>query len=112
MTFQPFYICPCCGRLIQIQGSQCPCCHKEFTVEEVDNMFFVCPKCRHDKIEILLKDDCGSPCLGLTVQKAKYSAIVEIAQECVNSGLQISFICKHCGKEFDSTNFILTQNVE
>lgn len=97
---------------MQIHGTQCPCCHKEFTAEEIDEMFFVCPKCMHDEIKLLLKNKEGNPCLGLTVQNAKYSAIVGIAQECVNSDLQISFICKHCGKEFDSTNFILTHKAE
>lgn len=112
MIFEPFYICPSCGRLMQIQGTQCPCCHKEFTSEEIDEMFFVCPKCRHDEIKLLLKDENGAPCLGVTVQEAKYRGIIRIAKECVNTGLQLSFICKNCGKEFDSTNFILTQNVK
>lgn len=112
MEFKPSYICPKCGKQMKIRGTKCPYCNKNFTMEEVDDMYFVCPTCLHDEIEILLSDDQGNPYYGIKVRKSKYVGIIGIIQECVNSGFCPSFVCQHCATKFDSKNFVLVKSVD
>lgn len=107
MVFIPTYICPVCGKVTKIKGIECPYCHKSFTKEEIDNMFFVCPTCLSDKIEIVLSDSNDNPNLGFTIAKARYSAIVDLAQTSVDSNIKTSYVCKNCATKFNSTNFYL-----
>lgn len=92
---------------MRIQGSQCPHCYKEFTADEVDNMYFVCPSCLSDKIEVLTTDIAGKPNFGVAIAKAKYSAIIDLVQLTYNPNNNIVFLCKDCSTKFNSTNFYL-----
>lgn len=112
MVFKPSYICPQCGKQMQIRGTKCPYCNKTFTVEEVDDMYFVCPTCLHDEIEILLNDNQGNPNYGIKVRESKYVGIIRLIQECINTGFTPSFVCQHCATKFDSSNFVLVKTVD
>ena len=74
-------------------------------------MYFVCPSCLSDKVEMVLNDSNNVPNVGFTFTKARYSAIIDLAQASVNSGMYPSFVCKNCATKFNSTNFYLTSNV-
>lgn len=111
MEFIPTYVCPNCGKIMKIIGTECPFCNKTFTKSEIDDMYFVCPSCLSDKIEMVLNDSNNVPNVCFTFTKAKYSAIIDLAQASVNSGMSPSFVCKNCATNFNSTNFYLTSNI-
>lgn len=111
MEFIPTYICPNCGQVMRIIGNKCPHCDKTFSKSEVDDMYFVCPDCLSDKIEFVLKDTSNNPHLGITLAKAKYSGILDLAQASINSNMHPDFVCKNCNKEFSSHNFLLVKDL-
>lgn len=111
MEFIPTYVCPYCGKIMKIVGTECPFCNKAFIKSEIDEMYFVCPSCLSDKVEMVLNDSNNVPNVGFTFTKARYSAIIDLAQASVNSGMYPSFVCKNCATKFNSTNFYLTSNV-
>ena len=111
MEFIPTYVCPNCGKIMKIIDTGCPFCNKRFTKSEIDDMYFVCPCCLSDKVEMVLSDSNNIPNVGFAFAKAKYSAIIDLAQTSVNSGMQPSFVCKNCATNFNSTNFYLTSSI-
>lgn len=111
MEFIPTYVCPNCSKIMKIIGTECPFCNKTFTKSEIDDMYFVCPSCLSDKVELVLNDSNNVPNVGFTFTKAKYSAIIDLAQASVNSGMYPSFVCKNCATNFNSTNFYLTSSI-
>lgn len=111
MKFTPTYICPQCNKVITIEGTKCPNCQKEFSSQEIDNMYFVCPTCLSNEIKIVFSDSNNSPIMGVSIEGAKYSGIIEIAQTSVNAGMQISFRCNNCATHFDSEEFFLVSHL-
>lgn len=111
MNFIPTYICPNCGKVMKIIGDKCPYCHKTFSKSEVDEMYFVCPNCLSDKFEFVLNDISNEPHLGITLSKAKYSGICDLAQASINSNMYPSFVCKKCNNEFYPYNFLLVKDL-
>ena len=50
--------------------------------------------------------------MGVSIEGAKYSGIIEIAQTSVDAGMQISFRCNNCATRFDSEEFFLVSHLK
>ena len=111
MDFIPTYICPGCGKKMNISGRECPHCHKSFSAKEVDAMFVVCPSCLSDSIEIVFVGKDNAPRFGVAFDKSRYSAIIGLIQKHNIPGLHPVFVCQKCGKKFDSRTFCLTTSL-
>ena len=97
---------------MKLKGTECPFCHKSFTLKEVENMLFVCPTCLSDKTKVVFSDSYGVPQFGVSVARAKYSAIVDMVQKAIDANMGISFVCKNCAAKYNTTSFYLVAETE